>query len=127
MNLEQLNIRRAKWTFMILFALAASPVAFAGNITLEGENKGDTVNWYAGNLQNWQELDYIPCRVRFNNSLGSNQVITLNFEHVNNQVPGIQNLFDFTNSANVVFAAAPVLSAPPGASVWSYTFTVNVL
>ena len=35
----------------------------AGSIILEGQNKGDTNNWYAGNLQNWLELDYIPCRV----------------------------------------------------------------
>ena len=84
---------------------------FATTISLEGQNKADT-NWYAGNLLNWAELDYIPCRLRFSSSQGNNQAIQLDFEHVKGAIPGIQNLFNFTTSSNVVFVSPPTLSAP---------------
>src|SRR6266446_5386863 len=100
---------------------------FGSNIMLEGQNKGDTNTWTTGNLMNWAELDYIPCRVHFQTSQGSNQTITVYFEHYNNGFPGIQNLFYWSASSNVVFTAAPTLSAPPSAGTWSYTFTINIL
>src|SRR5262245_1694021 len=121
----------AKWHAGAVLAawlgLLSSQTAMGASISLEGQYKGDT-NWYAGNLQNWLELDYIPCRVHFAaNSQGNNQAITVSFEHINGGVPGILDLFYFTTSSNVVFTAGPTLSAPPTANIWSYNFTVNVL
>ena len=110
-----------------LMLLGAGAESFATSITLEGQNKGDTNNWFGGNLQGWQELDMIPCRVHWVSAPGSNQPVTLIFEHQNNGVPGIQNLFYFTSSSNVVFSSLPTLIAPPGAKMWSYTFTVDIL
>src|SRR5690349_2657264 len=122
---RKLSVKGLLLTFVGL--LSGQSLLAATSIVLEGQNKGDTNNWYAGNLQNWLELDYIPCRVRLTAAQGNNQTITLNFEHQNNGNPGIQNLFAFTCSSNVVFTAGPTLSAPPGANTWSYTFTINVL
>src|SRR2546427_47000 len=110
---------------LLLFAIGPS---IASNVTLEGQNKGDTNNWNAVNLQNWQELDTIPCRVHWTSAQGNNQVIELNFQHVSNGgFPGIQNLFNFSTSSNVVFTSPPVLAAPPAANTWSYSFTINIL
>src|SRR5437660_8626323 len=113
--------RRVAMAALILALLQmTSWTTSAASIVLQGQNKGDAVNWYGGNLQNWQELDYIPCRVHFTSAQGNNQAITLSFEHRNNNVPGIQNLFNISSSNNVVITSAPVLSAPPGSSTWSY-------
>src|SRR5439155_21540202 len=122
------NSKRAVRVLLLSGLLVAAGVnSFAYSITLEGQNKGDTNNWFAGNLQNWQELDFIPCRVHWSRAQGNNQLIQLDFPHVNGAVPGIQNLFSFSTSPNVVFVAPPTLSAPPVAKTWSYTFTVNIL
>src|SRR6266404_2568819 len=116
------------WISLLLLTLSSlfGQAAFGYTIVLEGQNKGDTNNWYAGNLQNWQELDYIPCRVHFTGAQGNNQTIVIYFEHYNKGFPGFQNLYGFTTSSNVVLTAGPTLSAPPSASTWSYTFTVNI-
>ena len=90
---------------------------FGASYILQGQSNGDT-NWVAGNVLNWQELDYVPCRLYIlPGSQGSNQVITIHFEHTNGRFQGIQNLFSFTSSQNVVFGSAPVLSAPIGVDV----------
>lgn len=94
------------------------------SITLQGQNKGNTNSWSAGNLMGWQELDFIPCRVLFAGS-GNDQTITITFPHLSGTTPGFENLFDFTTSSNVSFTSAPVLSAPASGD-WSYTFTVNI-
>src|SRR5438128_1781798 len=127
MSLEKISTRSFRVVLISLLLTAGAGRSLAGNVILEGQNKGDTNNWSAGNLQNWQELDFIPCRLQFTSSQGNNQVIELDFEHYNNGVPGIQNIFNFTTSSNVVFVAPPVLSAPPTATTWSYSFTVNIL
>src|SRR5437016_5775808 len=125
MSLGAISKRPALLLAMLLPVMAAK--SFAGSVKLEGQNKGDTNTWSASNLQNWQELDFIPCRLQFTSSQGNNHTIELDFEHYNNGVPGIQNLFNFNTSSNVVFVSAPTLSAPPNATAWSYTFTINVL
>ena len=89
----------------------------AYSILLEGQNKGDTNNWFAGNLQGWQELDLIPCRVHWSSAQGSNQAVRLDFPRLNGGMPGFQDLFGFATSANVVFASPPTLSAPPSSSI----------
>src|SRR5262245_25816156 len=101
-------------------SLVAQPAFGASSFTLQGQSKGNT-NWIAGNLQNWGELEYIPCRLLVGaGSQGSNQVITINFEHMNGKFQGIQNLYSFTSSSNVVIRATPVLSAPSTDGTWSY-------
>ncbi len=126
MNLKLILNRHLNVALIALLCSLATHAAFAG-LKLQGQNKGDTNTWYDGGLLYWQELDYIPCRVEFTAAQGNNQTITVNFEHVNGGVPGVQNLFNFTSSSNIVFTAAPTLSAPPASANWSYTFTVNVL
>jgi hypothetical protein len=106
------------------FALAGTAHA-AFNATLEGQDFGNT-NWVGGPLDNWAEQDNVPCRVKFTGGPASNRVITVNFDHYKGGVPAIQNLVSFSNSANVVIATGPTLSAPSGSAIWTYTFTVHV-
>src|SRR5215207_2351263 len=118
MNMERKISRALQALLLALTTTLLSTVMVQGapaSMSLQGKNKGDT-NWIAGNLQLWSELDYIPCRVHMENSQGNGQTITINFEHVNGQVPGVQNLFFFTSSSNVVYTAPPTLSAPPADS-----------
>src|SRR5438876_854860 len=126
-NLEPISKHWLRAVLMLLLLDWAGARSFAMSIILEGQNKGDTNNWFAGNLQNWQELDYVPCRVHWSSAQGNNEAIRIDFPHVNGGMPGFQNLFSFTTSANVVFASPPTLSAPPNSSTWSYSFTVNIL
>jgi uncharacterized repeat protein (TIGR01451 family) len=95
--------------------------------TLQGQQPGNT-NWVNGPLNGWHELDSVPAQVVFTGGPASNQVITVSFDHTKGgTIPGIQNLFGFTNSPNVIFISQPTLSAPIGVDTWSYTFTVNVI
>ncbi|HXU79623.1 MAG TPA: hypothetical protein VN794_23785, partial [Methylomirabilota bacterium] len=126
MNLDLIKSRAARVAALACLSVLLGQSAFGLTISLEGLNKGDPINWSGGNLQNWQELDYIPCRVRYNNSPGS-QTVRVDFEHRNGGFPGIQDLFNFTTSSNVVFVSPPVLFAPPTADTWSYSFTINIL
>src|SRR6266478_2306871 len=114
----KLNLKPVARVMLLASVALFGQAAFGSSVILEGQNKGDTNNWFAGNLNNWAELDYIPCRVHFDNAQGSNQTITVYFEHYNNSIPGIQNLFYWSASSNVVFTAAPTLSAPPTAKTW---------
>src|SRR4051812_9741904 len=68
------------------------------SISLEGQNKGDTNTWSAGNLQNWQELDFIPCRVHWTSAQGNNQAVRIDFPHRTTGIPGFQDLFYFSTS-----------------------------
>ncbi len=115
--------------FLFLFILAwATPAARAFNAVLQGQSFGSSV-WQSGNLTNWLELDLIPCRVLFTGGPATNQTIVVNFDHTKTSggivIPGLQNLFSFTNSTNVVITSGPTLSALPGVDTWSYTFVVN--
>src|SRR5207249_3891391 len=109
------------------------PAARAVSYSLEGQNKGDTNNWYSSNLQDWQELDFIPCRVRIDNGPVTSQTFTISFPHLTGTLPGFLDFFDcetgargvFKASSNVVFLSPPVLFSPVGAD-WYYTFTVRV-
>jgi uncharacterized repeat protein (TIGR01451 family) len=97
----------------------------AATYVLEGYNKGDSNNWFAGNLQDWQELDYIPCRIRIIGGPVASQTFSITFPHLMGTTPGFENLYNFVGSSNVVFLSAPVLFSPADAD-WSYTFTVAV-
>ena len=119
------NWRSALLALVVL--LLTGVASYAGPFSLEGQNKGDTNTWIwsPGNLQNWQELDYIPCRVRISGGPVNNQTFTITFPHITGTTPGFENFYSFTNSANVVFVSGPTLFAPTTGD-WSYTFTINV-
>jgi subtilisin-like proprotein convertase family protein len=118
---------------VILLALAGvMPSAQAANkfnATLEGQSVSNNV-WQAGGLAGWQELDLIPCRIRYSGGAGNNQTIVLQFDHTKSSttppLTGIQNLFYFTNSPGVTFVSGPTLTAPVGIDTWYYTYVVNV-
>src|SRR6266705_5838978 len=119
------RLQRALVIPVLLLLTAVESRAYS--ILLEGQNKGDTNNWFAGNLQGWQELDYVPCRVHWSSAQGNSNFVRIDFPRAKSGIPGFQDLFSFSNSANVVFSALPTLSAPPSSSTWSYSFTVNIL
>src|SRR5437868_12958651 len=120
MNLKNFLSLRALNLVAGLLCLAVGQTTVFAGITLEGQDKGNTNTWSSGGLRNWAELDYIPCRVHFTSSQGNNQTIRVDFERINGGVPGVQDLYNFTTSSNVVFTSLPVLSAPPSANTWSY-------
>src|SRR5690349_2166903 len=51
--------------------------------------------WVSGNLQNWRELDYIPCRIKIDGGAVSSKVVSVEFPHMSGGTPGIQNLTSF--------------------------------
>ena len=84
-------------------------------------------------LQNWRELDLIPSRVALTKTGAASpqtRTIVVDFDHTkspgSNLFVGIENLINFTPSANVTITSGPTLSAPPGADTWSYTFDVSM-
>src|SRR5260221_116057 len=77
----------------LLAGPAMAATTASATLILEGQNKGDTSNWYAGNLQNWQELDYVPCRVHFGSAQGS-QTVTIDFPQITG-VPVPLHILDF--------------------------------
>ncbi|MSU57413.1 MAG: HYR domain-containing protein [Pedosphaera sp.] len=111
--------------FAMVVLLATVKAASAAAYTLEGQNKGDTNTWSAVNLQNWQELDFIPVRVRITGGPIASQTFTITFPHLTGTTPGFENFYSFAASSNVVFLSPPALAAPTTGD-WSYTFTVKV-
>src|SRR5213594_2796931 len=114
---------------LLLFILGWGTLsAQAVSAILQGLSSGST-NWVAGNLGGWKELDFIPCRVDFTTGPASNQTVVVEFDHTKTSgstiLPGIQNLFYFSNSPNVVITSGQTLSAPVGVDTWSYTFVVD--
>ena len=88
-NLARKNrLIRLRVLVLTLAGMALSQSLMQAAIALEGQSNGST-DWIGGNLQYWAELDYIPCRLHFTSAQGSNQVITLNFEHQNGTKPGV--------------------------------------
>ncbi|MDP9270897.1 MAG: S8 family serine peptidase, partial [Chloroflexota bacterium] len=100
------------------------------NAILQGISPKGGSTWVASSLMGYQELDLIPTRVLLQNGPATGKVITVQFDHTKTQggntYLGIENLTSFTASSNVTITSAPVLSAPVGQDVWSYTFTVDV-
>ena len=122
--------RLPKWVmYLMVFAglLGSHGEAFAAlTVTLQGQNAGNT-NWTTSALSGWQELDYVPVRVRLSAGPATNQTVTIIFDHSTSAgIPEIENLTGFTATPNVSIVSPPVLSAPPGALDWSYSFNVSV-
>src|SRR3954469_20182271 len=109
----------------VLLASGATALRGAFSAVLQGQSRG-SIQWISGNLQNWRELDSIPCRVYLDGGPASNQFITVQFDHFSNRIPGIEDLSAFVASSNVRFEIAPVLNAPADQNTWSYTFTVSL-
>ena len=122
-------VKRAVMLLALAGVIPSAQAANKFNATLEGQSATNTV-WQSGGLANWQELDLIPCRMRYAGGAANNQMIVLQFDHTKSStsppIPGIQNLFYFTNSPGVTFVSGPTLSAPVGVDTWYYTFVVNV-
>lgn len=93
--------------------------------TLQGQNKGNTSDWFTLNLQGWAELDYIPMRVAFDAGSAGTHTVTLNFPHYSGKTFGFEDLSSFSPSANAAFTAAPKLTMSATGN-WTYTFTVNL-
>jgi uncharacterized repeat protein (TIGR01451 family) len=111
----------------VVISLALGQPAFASSLELQGQDKGNTNTWTSQNLQNWQELDYVPCRVYASGMTpGSSQTVTIYFPHFDHTTPGFQNLTSFTPSANVSIIAGPTLFAPTTSGTWSYTLTFQM-
>src|SRR5438445_1787215 len=112
----------------LLLAGATLSAHASFNATLQGLSVSNTV-WQTGNLMGWQELDFIPCRVLFANGPATNQTIVVEFDHTKTSGsttnPGIQSLFNFTNSSNVTFVSGPTLTGVSGVDTWYFTFVVN--
>jgi VCBS repeat-containing protein len=127
------NLKRTQWGMAVgAFWLVAQLHAFALNGDLEGLNKNSSTNWgpnsawSGGNLQGWKELDYVVVRAVLGGSPRSNQPVTLTFPKFKTDVPGFQNLYFISNSPNLFFHSAPVLSAPPTPADWSYSVNVTI-
>src|SRR3954466_4377036 len=110
-------------SFILLCSSWAAEGAFSA--VLQGQSRG-TTQWIAGNLQNWRELDSVPCRVYLDGGPASNQLISVNFDHYSNRAPGIEDLTAFDASSNVILTSYPALSAPVDQNTWTYTFTVSL-
>ncbi len=108
---------------MVLITSLGTASMFGGVFELQGLSKGQT-NWITGNVQNWQELDYIPCRVAISGKAFSGQSITIVFPHMTGTTPGFQNLYRFTASSNVTLRTMPVFATPANAD-WSATFLID--
>jgi hypothetical protein len=113
--------RRSLTLLLVLFVAEAA--VFGASFKLEGQSKGSG-NWISGSLQNWQDLDSIPCRIRITGSAVRDQSITITFPRLNGIAPGFEDLSGFTTSPNVVITRAPKLSTPARED-WSYTFRIN--
>src|SRR5262245_21270962 len=108
----RLPILRFLQLVLLLCGLAAAPSARAFTAQLQGLSYGTNL-WQAGNLTGWKELDMIPCRMWFSGGPASNQVFVVEFDHTKTSgsklYPGIQNLFNFSNSPNATIVSGPTL------------------
>src|ERR1043165_3350948 len=106
----QTHIRHAVRTLLAIAAiLAIRPDALALSGDLQGLNKVNSTNWNSGspgaasNRQDWKELNYIPCRIELVGGPGTNQFVNVVFPHFHNGIPGFQNMYYVSNSANLLF------------------------
>jgi hypothetical protein len=117
---------RVLFLAMAVWSVGTGTSMAAFRADLQGQNFG-TTNWSGGPILGWKELDYVPLRVVFTGGPASNQVMVITFDHTKGTSKGFENFSAFTPSANVIITSAPVLSAPAGSDIWSYTFTVTVI
>jgi len=125
MNLKPHSSRTALFGIgaLLLSLLLTQVTAVGASFELQGQSKG-SCSWISGNLLDWQDQDYIPCRVVITGRAVKDQTITINFPRLPGVKPSFENLLNFRASSNVTITSDPVLSSPSGAD-WSYTFTIN--
>jgi uncharacterized repeat protein (TIGR01451 family) len=111
---------RQSWLILATVALFSATNARAFNAVLQGQSFGNT-NWTTGHIYGWAELDLIPTRVALSGGPATNKTITVQFPH-----DGVQNLYSFAPSANVVITSGPTLSAPANSSTWVYSLTIDL-
>lgn len=90
-----------------------------------GTSSSNDNKYVTGNIQGWQELEFIPVRVRFTQPV-TNYPVTIEFDRTQGGNPGIENLTNFTASSSGVSFSPPVLSVV-SADKWSYTFNVTIV
>jgi uncharacterized repeat protein (TIGR01451 family) len=123
----RIGLNRIRFLSVLLVFLATSGAVFgAFDAELQGQSRSSST-WIGGNLQDWRELDYIPCRIYLTGGPATARQITIEFDHVQGRIPAVQNLTGFTPSPNVVITSGPTLSAPTDSDQWTYTFTINLL
>src|SRR5215213_7106695 len=125
--------RRTVVSIVLVTWLTIMARVFALSGDLQGLSQGNATNgwnansaWSGGNLQDWNELDYVPCRVTLSGSPRTNESVTITFPHFHSGIPGFQNLYFLSNSVNLVFDEEPVLNAPAASSDWSYSMRVTI-
>src|SRR4051812_34972954 len=126
MKLNLISIRTLRAMLMVSLSalLAPATTSLAASFELQGQSKG-SASWTSGNLQNWQELDYVPCRVYITGGPLNNQALTISFPHLNGTTPGFEDLRNFIGSANLTIVSGPTLSMA-SSGTWSYTLAVTV-
>jgi hypothetical protein len=95
---------------LTLLVFAAPAAVFGASLKLEGQSKG-CEKWISGNLRNWQDLDYVPCRVRVTGNAANNRTIKIVFPDQNCAKPGFENLLGVSASSNVTITAGPTVSS----------------
>jgi len=126
MNLKAQSSRTALFgvsALVLLSTLLTQAAAFGASFDLQGQSKG-SCSWISGNLRDWRDQDYIPCRVFITGRAVKDQTITITFPRMIGTKPGFENLLNFRASGNVTITSDPVLSSPTGAE-WSYTLTID--
>ena len=121
-----------RFAALVALWLGAHSSLFALSGDLQGLNKVNATNWgpasawSSGNLQGWQELDYIVCRVVLSGSPRSNQPVEIDFPKLKNGIPGFQNVYFISNSPNLFFNSMPVADSPFPTSDGQYTMSVTI-
>src|SRR5262245_51191979 len=80
-----LNISALVLLSMLLMQVTAVGAVF----DLQGQSKGSST-WVSGNLRDWQDQDYIPCRVVITGRAVKDQIITITFPRMNGTRPGFE-------------------------------------
>lgn len=107
---------------LALWTLLGHAAVLGATFELQGQCKGCSC-WVSGNLHHWQDLDYVPCRVRITGKAFAQQRLEITAPGMNHGDPGFESLLHFTISPNVTLISGPTLS--PGGDTRCYTMNVS--
>ncbi|MDB6057426.1 MAG: tandem-95 repeat protein, partial [Verrucomicrobiales bacterium] len=111
----------------IVAVFSSAQLARAVSFTLQGQDKGSST-WSGNQISGWGELELIPFRLDVTAGPVTNQVLTISFPRDNAgipPIPGIQDLYNWSTSTNMLIASGPTLTTSTG-STWVYTLTITV-